>query len=380
MPEGRRLYGLASHANEIYIAGGVTDPTGSPPKNTLWKYNPMNDEFIELSPMNHGRSGIDLEYWNNSLFAFTNPSARSWEIYSISDENWTEIAPSPIFIYSYNDCEAVDDVFYFFSEGWGKLEAYSPVNGSRWDVSSLDSHLGRYPTAYLDGNLFLFGGFQDIGWYVENSTRWFNISDGLWMVGTPMSTPRHWSSAVAVNDLIYVLGGIDDTGIAISDVEAYCPYNDTWVSFPSMQIPRAYFRSGYADGHIYSFGGSDAHYNTVYSSVERLPVSLPDLGIVNSDIRIHSEGRILDGVKTELEITVENLGDWPARSVNVRLEIDDDLKNQTRIDFIDSGDSIDIGFNITPETGEHSISIHLDPENWIEEESVENNIVNTNIS
>lgn len=62
-------------------------------------------------------------------------------------------------------------------------------------------------------------------------------------------TPRTLLEAVAIDGLIYAVGGIDSSGV-LDIVEAYNPNTDTWTALRSMSTARSQFGLGALDGRL----------------------------------------------------------------------------------------------------------------------------------
>jgi N-acetylneuraminic acid mutarotase len=97
------------------------------------------------------------------------------------------------------------------------------------------------------------------------------LVQGSWATKTPMPTPRHVHRACAVNDTIYVMGGITSIGCAnpTSKVEVYDPSTDTWdTTKTNMPTARESFGLSAVNGKIYAIGGQTNNCSNWLSSVE----------------------------------------------------------------------------------------------------------------
>ena len=93
-----------------------------------------------------------------------------------------------------------------------------------------------------------------------------------WQFKTPMPTARTGVSAVELNGMVYVLGGIDAQGKVLDVVEVYDPASDSWTTGPSLRTPRYNATAVVFDGDIYLIGGRDTS-NTALKKVERFDAS-----------------------------------------------------------------------------------------------------------
>jgi N-acetylneuraminic acid mutarotase len=88
---------------------------------------------------------------------------------------------------------------------------------------------------------------------------------------TDMPTSRHVHRACAVNEKIYVMGGITSVGcdFPITKVEEYDPSTDTWdPTKTDMPTPRESFGLSAVDGKIYAIGGQANNCSSYLSVVE----------------------------------------------------------------------------------------------------------------
>ena len=89
-----------------------------------------------------------------------------------------------------------------------------------------------------------------------------------WKERAAMPTPRSGASAVVLDDRVYVLGGKNEAGNAISTVEIYDPETNTWTTGPAMSIPRFNAAAVVNGNQIVVAGGRGGENNTVLNSSE----------------------------------------------------------------------------------------------------------------
>ena len=73
-----------------------------------------------------------------------------------------------------------------------------------------------------------------------------------WVYKAPMPTPRNSLGAVAVNGMIYAVGG---DGVGCDKTEMYDPATDVWTNKTSMPTPRKSFGIAAFKEKIYVIGG-----------------------------------------------------------------------------------------------------------------------------
>lgn len=117
-----------------------------------------------------------------------------------------------------------------------------------------------------------------------------------------MPTPRTGVTAVVLNDLVYVLGGKDETGAIVNIVERYDPSTNTWDTAPVMDRARFNAAAVVLNGQIYIMGGRGSNNETlsntavfdpstqVWSAVDDLQVGREGLAAVVLDNTIYVMG------------------------------------------------------------------------------------------
>jgi len=95
--------------------------------------------------------------------------------------------------------------------------------------ASLDEARADHAAAAHDGRLFVFGGRHGRG--VVASTEIYDPVGDSWSPGAPLPTPRWGARAVAMNERIYVLGGVTQADTVFPSVEIYEPATDSWTVF-----------------------------------------------------------------------------------------------------------------------------------------------------
>ena len=129
-------------------------------------------------------------------------------------------------------------------------------------------------SATLGDTLYLIGGAQSVqGRNFANLTgtstvEAFNLSTETWITSiAPLETPRVFACAAALNDSIYVMGGVDSLGHVLNSVEVYDPAENRWHYTSSMKFARKGAAAVAYGDYILVFGGGDAM-NVLHREVE----------------------------------------------------------------------------------------------------------------
>lgn len=124
--------------------------------------------------------------------------------------------------------------------------------------------LSEFP-ALFPSHVYAVGGVDDVGATLGSVER-FDSSSCSWEPVAPMLEPRESCAAVAANDLIFVVGGVN-ADQCLSSVEAFRPETGVWEQMPRMRYARSAAVAVAVSGHIYAIGGRDSFQSL--DSVER---------------------------------------------------------------------------------------------------------------
>jgi len=117
------------------------------------------------------------------------------------------------------------------------------------------------PTAYwavasavAGDKLYIIGNESSLG-----TTYEYNPAVDSWTTKATLSAGRGWACAAGANGLVYVMGGSDASGNALSDCWCFDPAANSWTQKADMPGPRMYSTAAaHGDSVIYLIGGSSA--------------------------------------------------------------------------------------------------------------------------
>ncbi len=211
------------YEDKIYVIGGYNDRQIL---NLVEYYDPDDKKWKEFYPLQHPREGASAVVFNGKLYVIGGRSNKG-------------IFP-----------KILDDVEFWDGSAQG------------WEESTLwHLHHARalMQSVVVDSFIYIIGGrFIDgqLG-FVERFGR-----DGETDLLTSLNVARYYFSAVRVNRLIYVLGGVrfGDFEVLADTIEYYATEYDWWntLNIP-MLTPRAGLSAVSYENNIYVFGGMDAN-------------------------------------------------------------------------------------------------------------------------
>jgi N-acetylneuraminic acid mutarotase len=224
--------------NVLYVIGGSEYRSGSPVTNTVYAYNPKTGAWSTKAPMPTPRDNIaaavadDVIYviggWNG---VFSGDGLNTVESYNPATNTWTEEAPLLV----------------------GKWFPSAGAFGTKTTGYNIVAPDGAAQCCPSD-----FTG--------DNET--YDISTNTWTSLRSDPTARAFACFGSVGSKLYVAGGTDTQGPALSITESYQPSKNKWKTLAS--IPQATISPASAvyKGRLYCFGGWDAWNGNVLSNVQ----------------------------------------------------------------------------------------------------------------
>lgn len=267
MPVGRVQFGVALLNDRIYVFGGVGN------NGQVDAYDPATDSWTTGPSMPSLRSGLGATSFNGSIF-FAGGQDESHHLASVMTFTpcfdrgvWITKAPMPTGRSSAAIAE-INGIVYVaggYTAPWifqTVTEAYDPGNNT-WSTKA-PMPTGRDVTgtngAVVDGKMYVMGGNAKskgggFGFCTDANEAYDPVTD-TWTTRAPMPTARCNIAAVALNGLIYAVGGANTSGsITYAIVEIYNPATNTWTKGPPMPTSRHQVTGGVIDGILYIAGG-----------------------------------------------------------------------------------------------------------------------------
>lgn len=127
---------------------------------------------------------------------------------------------------------------------------------SRWQLGAhMPTPRGRFAYAAWNGSIYVIAGLGRQGW--SDRVEVYDPLHDAWRQAAPKPLAAANVAGVAVQDLIYVSGGLDASGQVRDVLEIYDPHADTWRRGEPMPHPLcAYAVAAYGDG-FFVMGGWD---------------------------------------------------------------------------------------------------------------------------
>ncbi len=163
------------------------------------------------------------------------------------------------------------------------LVSPTPTPLSRWQVlPSMPTSRSQLAAVALNSLVYAIGGETAQG--VSADLEIFDPASSTWLGGKPKPLPVSEIQAAVLGGKIYVPGGKQANGQASQSLEIYDPLRDTWESGPDLPYPVSAYALAAFEGKLYLFGGWDG--KAIYDRVleydpalktwsERTPLPLP---------------------------------------------------------------------------------------------------------
>lgn len=177
-----------------------------------------------------------------------------------------------------------------------EIEEYD-LNSDTWvfKTAVLPQPMCAMAAVELDGAIYIIGGATAYGGTTSSKVyRYFPASDAFdadTIASLPF--PRAYLSACAAGGKIYAIGGADNTGETLNNVDVYDPSTNQWTPAPdNLTLARAVHSSVVVGSKIYVMGGTQS-WSAGMNSVEAYDTNAPNPTWAPSETLKHA--RVLHG-------------------------------------------------------------------------------------
>ena len=137
------------------------------------------------------------------------------------------------------------------------LDDVEALNGNTWNVQKpLPKPLCAPSAVYLNDMIYVFGGLSADGFSDRFYT--YNFWSKEWVYAGQMPYKAAYSTVQVIDDTIYLMGGVNDDG-ALNTVYAYhtnaATPSESWEIMPPMNYAKQNAQSIVLNGKLYVFGG-----------------------------------------------------------------------------------------------------------------------------
>jgi N-acetylneuraminic acid mutarotase len=177
---------------------------------------------------------------------------------------WTQLATLPT-ARGETAAAVADDQLYVIGglTGLGgdasdEVSVYDPA-GDGWEgAPALPSARHHAAAAGLNGTVYVSGGGPSASDWTPQPTVWaLDAEAGAWRDLAPMPQGRLGHRMLAIGEILYVVGGVGDTGRVL----AYDVADATWTIGAEMPTPRDHLAAVVVEGEIWAIGGRSGGQN-----------------------------------------------------------------------------------------------------------------------
>lgn len=278
MPTPRHASAVAVVNDIIYVIGG-----GPGTLATVEAYDPRTDSWTSKRPMLTGRVDLAAAVLNGVIYVLGGNGNRiPVEAYDPATDTWTVVAQLPARRSEFH-AAGLDGSIYF-AGGFDEVNYLSSVLAFTPDSisqpspapcpssytiarASMPTARSRTAAGEISGIIYVVGGFDDTNFLAINEA--YDPVANKWMEKSPMPTARDLmgTNNAVVDGRLYVIGG-NAKGYCTSANEAYDPATDTWTTRAPMPTARCNLAVVAVDGLIYALGGTNTQGSIRYTTME----------------------------------------------------------------------------------------------------------------
>ena len=173
------------------------------------------------------------------------------ETVEATEDSWTTMEPMPTPFYSTIGAAAVDGKIYFLGS---HINGQYDLETNTWTaIAPLPTYNDWSTVVACQNKIYVIGGSA------ETPTQVYDPATDTWENKTPIPTTRSALQANVVDGKIYVIGGQIPSPLGVvnpsSANDVYDPATDTWSKMASIPTPVMGYASAVLDNKIYIIGG-----------------------------------------------------------------------------------------------------------------------------
>uniref|UniRef100_UPI00358FDFB5 kelch-like ECH-associated protein 1 n=1 Tax=Myxine glutinosa TaxID=7769 RepID=UPI00358FDFB5 len=229
----------------LYALGGRNNgPHGNEDSSALFCYNPVCNEWAELSHMGTARNRVAAAVIDGQIYAMGGSHGvlhhASVDRYNPELDAWTSVSPMSVARVGLG-AAVLHRLIYAIGgfDGEQRLasaEVYHPENATWLPLASMSTVRSGAGVVALGEYVFALGGYD--GEHQLSSMERYDPRTSRWEVLAPMLHTRSALAACTYNEHIYALGGYDGQTF-LPSMERYDPVADRWEEVATMATGRS---------------------------------------------------------------------------------------------------------------------------------------------
>ena len=276
MPTGRDGLGIGVVNDSVYCIGGWT--SGSPASATgiVEVYEPVSDTWTSMGSMGTPRGFLAVCVLGDEIYAIggwngSSSQLTTVEAYNTVTHTWFLKTPMSIGRDGLG-AEVVNGKIYAiggFHTGRDVVEEYDPGTNSWVSKTSMPGGRFFFASEVINNKIYVAAGRGPSGNYTETweyDPGADTTGGSPWQIKANIPTTRYHPEAGVVQNMMYVIGGLNGSAFAcgslgeairaeVTIVEVYDPSTDTWTTEDPMLFARRELDVGVVDNNLYAIGG-----------------------------------------------------------------------------------------------------------------------------
>ncbi len=246
MPTPRQGFAIATYKDKIYCIGGSTQAGGTVGVNQA--YDPATNTWQTEASMPYAETNLQANVVDDKIYCVggfyaSGIGSRANQVYDPANNTWSENAPIPTSTFEYASATCNGKIYVINGVDWYSMygldlnQIYNPQNNT-WNLGAKPPH----PLVNSDGIVDIDGiyaGAATTGvmaperiYAIGSYTQIYNPMTNSWSLGEGISPSRDGFAVVNVNDQLYIMGGVIDTGDLNGELATETEFNLTQLYTP----------------------------------------------------------------------------------------------------------------------------------------------------
>jgi N-acetylneuraminic acid mutarotase len=335
LPSARAFNAVVAAGGYVYVIGGTSDADGAIPTNTNVRYDTQTNTWDTMTAMPASLSAIDGVAINGKIYipGSDDASDSNTYVYDIAADSWSTIAANGGYAApSHYQVVAIGTDLYVLG---GVINSASTTDvwvldttAETWSsgVPMQNSRIS-FSAVAINDNIYVAGGVAYPGFAPDMTAEMFDGASWSYVANVPDGGGAYtrWSYNADGHgeDGLWLAAGRRDTDWdVVNHAGYYDPMTNSWSdspTIPALNQGRVYMEGAVAtDGYFYVIGGRNPAGDVAYDTNERLLVGHPgeDVPWLSEDPisgTVAAGGSV--GVDVTLDATGLALGDYGAKLV-----------------------------------------------------------------